>query len=60
MKERENQKTGFYIPSFKAKIDPLLSNMKKFSALRYYQLKTGHGVIGTFLSRKVARETAKC
>ena len=38
----------------------LLGNTKKFYASRFYQLKTGHGAIGTFLSRIGATETAKC
>lgn len=41
-------------------MDPLLGNIKKFYALRFYQLKTGHGAISTFLSRIGAIETAKC
>ncbi len=59
-KEREIRKSGFYIPSLKAKIDPLLSKTKKCYASRFYQLKIGHGPIGTFLKRIGATETAEC
>ncbi len=60
IKERESRKSGFYVPSFKAEMDLLLGNTKKFYALRFYQLKTGHGAIGTFLSRIRAIEAAEC
>ncbi len=60
IKERESQKSGFYILSFKAEMDPLLGNTKKLYALRFYQLKTRYGAIGTFVSRIGAIETAEC
>ena len=41
-------------------MDPLLGNTKRFYASRFYQLKTGHGAIGTFLCRIGAIETAEC
>ena len=59
-KERESRKSGFYVPSSKAQIDPLLGKTKKFYASRFYQLKIGHGAIGTFLNRIGAAETAEC
>lgn len=40
-------------------IDPLLGKTKKFYAARFYQLKIGHGAIGTFLKRIGATETAE-
>ena len=59
-KERESQKSGFYIPSQKAEMDLLLSKTKKYYASRFYQLKIGHGAVGTFLKRIGATETAEC
>ncbi len=59
-KERESRKGGFYVLSLKAEMDPLLGQTKKVYASRFYQLKTGHGAIGTFLSRIGATETAEC
>ena len=58
-KEREIRKSGFYVSSSKAEIDPLLGKTKKFYASRFYQLKIGHGAIGTFLKRIGATETAE-
>lgn len=49
IEERESRKSGFYVPSLKAEIDPLLGKTKKVYASRFYQLKIGHGPIGTFL-----------
>ncbi len=60
IKERESQKSGFYVPSFKVEIDTLLSNRKKSYVSRFYQLKGGHGAISTFLSRIKGIETAEC
>ena len=59
-KERESRKSGFYVPSLKAEMDPLLGKTKKFYASRFYQLKTGHAAIGTFFNRIGATETAEC
>ncbi len=42
-KERESRKSGFYIPSRKAEIDPLLSKTQKYYASRFYQLKLNMG-----------------
>ncbi len=60
VKERESRQSGLYIPSQKAEIDPLLSKTKKYYAARFYQLKIGHGAIGTFLKRIGATESAEC
>ena len=59
-KERESRKSGFYVFSPKAEMDPLLGKAKKVDASRFYQLKVGHGAIGTFLKRIGATETAEC
>lgn len=53
-------RSGFYFFSFKTQIDPLLDKTKKFYALRSYQLKTRHSVIGTFFKRIRIAENAKC
>ncbi len=58
--ERERNRRGFYIPSTKPQSHPLLGRAKKFHASRFYQLKTGHGAIGTFLNRIGAVESAEC
>ena len=59
-KEREASRRGFYIPCLKTQIHPLLGKAKKLYASRFYQLKTGHGAIGTFLERIGAVESAEC
>ena len=51
---------GFYVPSTDTKINPTLGNAPKKYAARYYQLKVGHGAVGTFLARIGATETPKC
>ena len=33
------------------RMDPVLGKARKFYASRFYQLKVGHGAIGTFLHR---------
>ena len=58
--ERERNRRGFYIPSVKSQIHPLLGQARKCYASRFYQLKTGHGAIGTFLKRIRAVESAEC
>lgn len=40
-KERQASRRGFYIPSLKTKMDPVLGNAKKLYASRFYQLKRG-------------------
>ena len=52
-------KAGLYFPSPNMQIDPLLGKTKKFYAAGFYQLKIGHGAIGTFLKRIGATETAE-
>lgn len=59
-RERESNKLGFYIPCLKTQIHSLLGKTKKLYASRFYQLKTGHGVIGTFLERIGKVESAEC
>ena len=50
-KERESRRSGFYFPSLKTQIDPLLGKTNKFYASRFYQLKTGHGANRHFFQK---------
>ena len=59
-KEREASRRGFYIRCLKTQIHPLLGKAKMLYASRFYQPKTGHGAIGTFLERIGAVESAEC
>ena len=59
-REREERRSGFYFSSLKMQMDPLFGKTRKFYASRFYQLKVGHGAIGTFLHRIEATETAEC
>ncbi len=49
--EREISCCSYYIPRTKEGISLILGNFSKKYASRYYQLKVGHGAIGTFLAR---------
>ena len=59
-KEREDSRRGFYISRAKFGIDPILGKAPKKYAARYYQLKVGHGAVGTFLAKIGAIESPKC
>lgn len=50
--EREATLRRFYIPKVKGGMSPAFSNTSKKFATRYFQLKVGHGAIGTFLARR--------
>ena len=58
-REREGQKS-YYILCLKMQIHPLLGKTKKTYAAQFYQLKVGHGAIGTFLKRIGAADSAEC
>ena len=58
--ERETSRHGFYIPWTKAEINPVLGKTPKKYAARYYQLKVGHGAVGTYLSRTGMIGTPEC
>ena len=60
MQESEVSRRGFYIPWIKAEINPVLGNAPKNYAARYYQLKVGHGAVGTYLARIGVIETPEC
>lgn len=58
--ERETSRRGYYVPRTKEGISLILGNSSKKYASRYYQLKVGHGAIGTFLARIGRIETPEC
>ena len=58
--EREASRRGFYVPRLKTGMNELLSGAPKNYASRYFQLKVGHGAIGTFLVKTGVRETSEC
>ena len=58
--EREATMRGFYVPNVKSGMSPTLGRTLKKYAMRYYQLKVGHGAIGTFLARIGVIETPEC
>lgn len=60
MQEREASRRGFHVPWAKAEINLILGNAPKKYASRFYQLKVGHGAIGTFLARIGAIEPPEC
>ena len=58
--EREASRRGFYVPRLKTGINELLSSAPKKYASRYFQLKVGHGAIGTFLAKIGVKESLEC
>ena len=58
--EREASRCGHYIPWTKNNINPVLGNAPKKYASRYYQLKVGHGAVGTFLAKIGVIEAPQC
>ncbi len=60
IEEREVSHHGYYIPWTKAEINPILGKTPKKYAARYYQLKVGHGAVGTHLARIGKIETPQC
>ena len=51
---------GYYAPWIKRGGNSIFTNAPKKYASRYYQLKVGHGAVGTFLARIGVIETPKC
>lgn len=60
IEKREVSRSGFYIPWTKAEINSVLGNAPKKYAARYYQLKVGHGAVGTYLAGIGKIETPQC
>lgn len=60
MQEREASRREFYVPRRKCGIESTLGKAPKKYAARYYQLKIGHGAVGTFRARIGDIETPKC
>ena len=58
--EREATLQGSYVPIVKEGITPVLGKALKKFAMRFYQLKIGHGAVGTFLARIGLIETPEC
>ena len=55
-----SHQSWFYVSSAKSGMSPTLSKTLKKYATRYFQLKSGHGAIGTFLARIGVIETPEC
>ena len=60
IQNREASRRGFYIPRTTECISLALGRAPKKYASRYYQLKVGHGAVGTFLVRIRVIETPEC
>lgn len=60
IQEREPSRRGFYVPWTKPEINSVLGNAPKKYAARYFQLKVGHGAVGTYLARIGRIETPEC
>ena len=58
--DREATRRGYYVPRTKEGISMALGSASKKYASRYYQLKVGHGAVGTFLVRIGVIETPEC
>ncbi len=60
IQEREPSRRGFYVPWTKPEINAVLGNAPKKYAARYFQLKVGHGAVGTYLAQIGRIETPEC
>ena len=61
IKERvDKQRMRTYILSHRQKPDPTPANTRKGIARRFYQLKTGHALIGTYLHWRTLRADNTC
>lgn len=50
----------YYVPWTKGDINPTLANAPQKYASWYYQLKVGHGAVGTFLARIGVIKPSEC
>ena len=57
---REISRRGYYTPRTKEGISSVLENAPKKYASRFYQLKVGHGAVGTYLTRIGVIEAPDC
>lgn len=57
---KRSHSSRFYITSAKSSMNPTLGEALKRCAMRLYQLKIGHGAVGTFLAGIGAMETPEC
>ena len=60
IRERKISRRGYYIPRTKEGISLVLGNAPKKYASRFYQLKVGHGAVGTYLARIGVIEAPDC
>lgn len=60
MQERETNRRGYYVPRVDKGISKVWGRTAKKYASRYFQLKVGHGAIGTYLARIGVIETPQC
>ena len=60
IRKREISRRGYYIPRTKEGISLVLGNAPKKYASRFYQLKVGHGAVGTYLARIGVIEAPDC
>ena len=58
--KREISRRGYYIPRTKESISLALGKAPKKYASRFYQLKVGHGAVGTYLARIGVIEAPNC
>ena len=60
IRERKMSRRGYYIPRTEEGISLVLGNPPKKYASRFYQLKVGHGAVGTYLARIGVIEAPDC
>ena len=60
LSQRSQQDRSAHRPQRNWRLDPLVAVTPKRLASRYFQLKSGHAAIGTYLHRIQAREDATC
>ena len=60
IRRREISRRGYYIPRTKKGISLVLGKAPKKYAARFYQLKVGHGAVGTYLSKIGVIESPDC
>ncbi len=60
IRERETSRRGYYVPRTKEGISLVLGKAPNKYAARFYQLKLGHGAVGTHLARIGVIEAPDC
>lgn len=59
-KRARELKSGFYVPSLKPEMDPLLVKTRKLYIAQFYQLKIGHKTIGTLFNKIGVVNATEC